>query len=266
MTQLADKVVWVTGASSGIGEELVAQIAAEGAHVVLSARRLPELERVAAERCRGAASTFVVPLDMADTASLEKAHAEVIAKYGRIDVLVNNAGVSQRARAIETPVSVIRRLMDVDFFGPVSLTSLVLPGLVAQKSGHIVVVTSMVGVFGTPLRSGYSAAKHALHGYFESLRAEHAVDGIQVLLACPGFVQTGISAHALTSDGTPLGTDDRKTKNGITAAHCARGIVSAIKRNAIEVYVAGTQEKLAGWLKRASPSIFARVIRRVAVT
>lgn len=266
MTQLADKVVWVTGASSGIGEELASQIAAEGAHVILSARRAPELERVAKERCTGAASTMVVTLDMSDAESLERAHAEVLARHGRVDVLVNNAGVSQRARAIETPVSVIRRLMDVDFFGPVALTQLVLPGMVKQKFGHIVVVTSMVGVFGTPLRSGYSAAKHALHGYFESLRAEHAADGVQVLIACPGFVNTGISAHALTADGTPLGTDDRKTKNGISAAQCARSMLRAVKRNAVEVYAAGTQEKLAGWLKRASPSVFARVIRRVAVT
>ncbi|MBC7795060.1 MAG: SDR family oxidoreductase [Clostridia bacterium] len=266
MTHLANNVVWVTGASSGIGEELAAQLSAEGAHIVLSARREAELQRVAKERCSRASSTLVVPLDMADAASLATAHAKVIAHYGHVDVLVNNAGVSQRARAIETPVSVIRTLMDVDFFGPVSLTQLVLPGMVARKSGHVVVVTSMVGVFGTPLRSGYSAAKHALHGYFESLRAEHAVDGVQVLIACPGFVRTGISAHALTSDGTALGTDDRKTKNGISVEQCARGMVRAIKRNAIEVYVAGTQEKLAGWLKRASPTMFARVIRRVAVT
>lgn len=265
MTELRDKVVWITGASSGIGEVLAREVAALGNHLIVSARRTPELERVAAS-CVGAASTLVVPLDLSDPASLQRAHAQVRERYDHIDVLVNNAGVSQRSRALDTSAYVLRHLMDVDFFGPVELTRLVLPDMIERKSGHIVVVTSMLGVFGTPWRSGYAAAKHALHGWFESMRAEYAADGIQVTVACPGFVHTGISRHALTADGTPFGEGERVVKGGISAEACARGIVKAIRRNSVEVYVGGSKEKLAGYIKRASPAIFARIIRRARVT
>jgi short-subunit dehydrogenase len=138
--------------------------------------------------------------------------------------------------------------------------------MIERNSGHVVVVTSMLGVFGTPWRSGYAAAKHALHGWFESMRAEHAKDGVLVTIACPGFVQTGISRNALTADGTPLGASDRSPKSGITAEACARGIVKAIRRNSVEVYVGGMPEKLAGYVKRASPAAFARIIRKARVT
>ncbi len=156
--------------------------------------------------------------------------------------------------------------MEIDFIGPVELTRLVLPSMIDRRSGHIVVVSSMVGVFGTPRRSGYSAAKHALHGWFESMRAEHAADGIVVTVACPGFIQTGISGRALTADGTPQGHDDRTPKSGISSDACARGIVKAIRRGSVEVYVGGFQEKLAGYVKRASPALFARIIRKARVT
>jgi dehydrogenase/reductase SDR family protein 7B len=264
MTDLHDKVVWITGASSGIGEELARQTA-YGNHLVLSARRASELERVAAT-CDGALSTLVVPLDLGDPESLRRAFAVVHERHGHIDVLINNAGVSQRSKALDTSVEVIRKLMDVDFFGPVELTRLVLPAMIDRKSGHIVVVSSMVGVFGTPMRSGYSAAKHALHGWFESMRAEHRADGIVVTIACPGFIRTGISRNALTADGSPQGRDDRTNTSGITAHECARGIVKAIRRNSVEVYVGGIKEKLAGYVKRASPATFARIISKARVT
>lgn len=265
MTQLQDKVVWVTGASSGIGEALVHALVAEGSHVVLSARRKVELERVAAD-CGPSASTLVVPMDVTDEASRRAAFETVMGHYGRVDVLVNNAGVSQRGKAVETSADTLRRLMEVDFFGPVELTRLVLPSMMTRKSGHIVVVTSLLGVFGTPWRSGYAAAKHAMHGWSESLRAEVAEQGVMVTVACPGFVRTGISAHALTPDGQPLGASDRDPMKGLAPEACARGIVKAMRRNAVEVYVARPKEKLAGFVKRASPATFARIIRRVRVT
>lgn len=265
MTDVHDKVVWITGASSGVGEALARELARQGSHVILSARRQTELERVA-NACAGAASTLVVPMDIADADSIKAGCSSVMARYGRVDILINNAGVSQRSKAVDTPTSVVRRLMDVDFFGPVELTLAVLPGMLERKSGHIVVVTSLVGVFGTPWRSGYAAAKHALHGWYESLRAEHVRDGIVVTIACPGFVRTGISQNALTAQGTPLGKNDREPDTGISAEECARGIVKAVRRNAVEVYVAGAREKLACYVKRAAPSAFARIISRVRVT
>ncbi|MEZ0311312.1 MAG: SDR family oxidoreductase [Myxococcota bacterium] len=265
MTRLQGKVVWVTGASSGIGEALVHALAGEGCQVALSARRDGELARVARD-VGEAVSTLVAPMDVTDDTSRKTAHAKVMKHFGRVDVLINNAGVSQRGRAVDTSVEVLRRLMEVDFFGPVELTRLVLPEMLERKSGHVVVVTSLLGVFGTPWRSGYAAAKHAMHGWSESLRAEVADQGVNVTVACPGFVRTGISAHALTPDGSPLGKSDRDPQSGITPEACARGILKAIRRNAVEVYVARAPEKLAGFVKRASPATFARLIRRVRVT
>ncbi len=265
MTQLQGKVVWVTGASSGIGEALVHACAEAGAKVVLSARRASELERVALD-CGDAAETLVVPMDITDGAARADGYAKALERFGQVDVLINNAGVSQRGKALETNIDTLRRLMEIDFFAPAELTRLVVPEMVARKSGHIVCVTSMLGVFGTPWRSGYAAAKHALHGWCESLRAEVAADGVVITVACPGFVRTGISAHALTPDGSPLGASDRDPMKGLSPEACANGIVKAIRRNAVEVYVARPKEKLAGFVKRASPAAFARIIRRVRVT
>lgn len=253
------QVVWITGASSGIGEALAHVFAREGARLVLSSRRPDELERVR-KACAQPDRHIVVPLDLARSETFAAAVSDVLARCGRIDVLVNNGGVSQRARVADATLEVERALMEVNYFGPVALTKAVLPTLLAQKSGQIAVVSSVMGYLGTPGRSTYAAAKHALHGYFDSLRAEVWRDGVSVLLACPGYVRTAVSRNALDSRGKKHEQMDAKTERGISPEKCAAAIVSALARGREEIYVGG--KEIAGiYLKRFFPRLLSRVVR-----
>lgn len=259
-----DKVVWVTGASSGIGEALALALGPLGARLVLSARRRDELDRVAAA-CAGARSVDVIPLDLGDIDSLEGKAEDVLAKLGAVDVMIHCGGISQRSRIIETSVSVDERILRVNYLGTVALTKALLPSMVRRKSGQFVVVSSLVGKFGTPLRSSYSASKHALHGFFDSLRAEHHDDGIRVTIVCPGFVKTNVSMNALTGDGSAQGTMDQATGRGIEASECADAILDATAGEREERYVGG-MERFAVYVKRIAPSVFSRMVRRARVT
>ena len=256
----AGKTVWITGASSGIGAALGPELAGRGAHLILSARREAQLHAVRAA-CAHPERHRVVALDLADPDSIDEAARRVLGE-GVPEVLVNNGGISQRARAAETALSVDRAIMEVNYFGAVALTKAVLPGMLARGSGHLVVVSSLVGKFGTPRRSAYAASKHALHGFFDALRAEVHDAGIRVTLVCPGFVRTAVSENALTADGTPHGVMDAAQRAGLSPAVCARRIARAIEREKAEVYIAG-KEQVAVYLKRFVPGLFRRVIRRV---
>ena len=256
-----NKVVWITGASSGIGEALAHAFAAEGARLVLSSRRPEELERVRAA-CPRSEAHLVVPLDLTKPDSFAAAVAGVEREAGKVDMLVNNGGVSQRALAMDTSAAVERALLEVNYFGQVALTKAVLPGMRTQRAGHIVVVSSVMGYIGTPGRSSYAAAKHALHGYFDSLRAEVWRDGIKVTLACPGYVKTSVSANALGGDGDRHGITDATHEHGIPAVKCARVIVNAVARGREDVAVGGP-EVMAIYLKRWFPWLASRIIRRL---
>lgn len=262
--ELTGKTNWITGASSGIGEALAYELAERGARLVLSARRRDELERVRAACARPDEHTIAV-LDLAEAASLEAAARDVLAGPGLPEVVVHNAGISQRARAEETDLAVVRRIFEVDFFGTVALTLHLLPAMLERGSGRFVVVSSLVGKIGTPMRSAYSAAKHALHGWFDSLRAEVHDRGVRVTLVCPGFVRTPLPIHALTGDGTPQGTMDRAQREGLDPALVARRIARAIERGEDELLIAG-KERLAVHLHRFFPGLFRRLIRRARVT
>src|SRR5215467_12815071 len=181
--------VWITGASSGIGEALAYSLHATGARLILSARREEELKRVQ-EACGGKPDTRILPLDVSQAGELPGKAREALTVFGGIDILVMNAGISQRSLTRDTEDSVYRRLMEVNFFGPEALTRAVLPSMLERKNGHIVVISSVAGLFGVPLRSGYSATKFALHGFYEALRAEEGKNGIRVTLVCPGFIRT----------------------------------------------------------------------------
>jgi dehydrogenase/reductase SDR family protein 7B len=260
---LQDKVVWITGASAGIGEALAYSFAVHGAKLVLSARRADELQRVA-ENCK-ANDILLLPLDLADQNNFEKKKEEVINKFGRIDILVNNGGISQRSLAKETLLEVDRRVMEINYFGTIALSKTVLPQFLKQGSGRYVVISSAVGKIGSPYRSGYAASKHALHGFFDSLRAELYDDGIRVLLVCPGFIKTDVSVNALTGSGEKLGTMDAATATGLTARECADQIVAGILSNKEEIVVGGFKEKLGLWVKRFSPSLFSYLLRKMSV-
>jgi dehydrogenase/reductase SDR family protein 7B len=255
------KVVWITGASSGIGAALANAFAREGARLVLSSRRPEELERVR-QSCERPDEHLVLPLDVAQSDTFPVAVAEATRHGGAIDVLINNAGVSQRGLAMETADEVERALMEVNYFGPVALTKAVLPAMRARRSGQVVVVSSVMGFVGTPGRSTYAAAKHALHGYFDSLRAEIWRDKVAVTLACPGYVRTAIALNALGPDGMKRGTTTVSKPRGIPAERCAAVILNAVARRREEVYVGGRE--VAGiYLQRFVPCLFSRIVRRM---
>lgn len=263
MDTLKNKVIWLTGATSGIGEGLAYALAEQGAKLILSARRKEELQRVA-EKCKGV-EVFVLPLDLANQSNFQEKTEEVINKFGHIDILINNGGISQRSLAKETKVEVDRSIMEINYFGAVALTKAVLPYFLKQGHGMFVVTTSTVGKIGTPYRSGYSASKHALHGFYDSLRAEEHDNNIKVLLVCPGFIQTNISINSLTENGQTLGTMDAATANGLSPKECARQIIKGILAEKQEIVVGGLKEKGGIWLKRFLPSLFSVVIRKMPV-
>ena len=252
--------MWITGASSGIGEAAALAFAREGARLVLSSRRPEELERVR-HTCERPDEHVVVPLDLARSETFPAAIAEVLARCGQVDVLINNGGVSQRALATDATLEVERALMEVDYFGPVALTKAVLPSMRARRAGRIVVVSSVMGYVGTPGRSTYAAAKHALHGYFDSLRAEVWRDGIGVTLVCPGYVKTAVSDNAVGPRGEKHGRTDDTHMSGISPEKCAAAIVRAVANGREEIYVG--REAYAIYVKRFLPWLFSRIVRRM---
>ncbi|MCB9315353.1 MAG: SDR family oxidoreductase [Lewinellaceae bacterium] len=260
------KRIWITGASSGIGEALAYACADAGAQLILSARNQTELERVAAEaKIKGATGVLVQPLDLAQHDTISGIVSNVLKQVGKVDMLINCGGLSQRGRALDTPLEVDKRLMDVNFFGTIALTKAILPSMLTHQLGHIVVVTSLTGKFGSPVRSAYAASKHALHGFFDSLRAELGDTPIRITLACPGFVRTNISINALTGSGKPQGTMDDATGKGITPGNAAYRILRAIRKGKEEIWFGG-KEVLAVYIKRFFPAYFSKLIKRAKVT
>ncbi len=255
-------VVWITGASSGIGEALAEQYARQQARLVLSARSGEKLQALAE---RLPCECLVLPMDVSDFDSFPGKVDAVLAHFGQIDILINNAGVSQRGWAEECGFAVDRRLMDVNFFGPVALTRAVLPHMRARKQGVIAVTSSVMGKVQTPRRTAYAASKHAIQGWFDCLRCEVWKDGIQVTLFLPGYVHTNLSYHALDAGGKPHGKMDRIQANGMPASRCARKMVRAIEKGKEEVIIAGLQERLAAWLKRFTPRLYSAIAKRLPV-
>lgn len=258
-----DRRVWITGASSGIGEGLARVLDRRGARLVLSARRRDRLEEVRSGLGRPD-DHQVLPMDVTDIDRTDERVQEAWAG-GPIDVMIHNAGISQRSLAADTDVSVDRRVMEVNYFGVVALTKALLPAMLERGGGRFVVVSSLVGKISTPMRSGYSASKHALHGFFDALRAELYDRGIRVTLACPGFVRTEISFHALTGDGSEQGTMDDAQEHGLAPAVCAERIVRAAEAEKREVLIGG-KEVWAVRLHRFFPGLFHRMTRTAKVT
>ena len=246
-----NKTAFVTGASSGIGEALVKGLAARGARVILSGRRVDELQRVA--RAVGG-ETLVLPFEATDYDALPGAVDKALGWKGGVDLLVNNAGVSQRSLALDTSFDVYRRIMEIDFFAPVRLTQLVLPSMVARKSGHIVIISSVAGKVGAPLRTAYCAAKHACVGYYDALRAEiETAYGIGVSVVTPGSVKTAIASNAMTGDGSARGRSDDNIDNGMAPERAAQIILDGVAAGMREIPVAEGMELAALQMRAANP-------------
>lgn len=256
------KIIWITGASSGLGEALSMRWAAPGIQLILSGRNKNRLEEVA-EKCRIlGAEVSVLPFDLTIAEELTAAVNAVKSQFSRLDILVNNGGISQRSLLIDTPLEVSRRIMEVDFWGHAELTRQILPFMIKNGGGNIVVISSLTGLFGFPLRSAYSSAKHALHGFFETLRLEHFRDNIQVTMVCPGMISTNISLRALTATGKEHGLMDIGQDNGVTAGYCANKIVNAVRRNRKEIII-GKKDVIMPYLKRYFPWLFYKIAQRI---
>ena len=260
------KVWWVTGASSGIGAALAQALSASGAKVILSGRNVQALDGVAENLNHG---SLVLPFEATEFAqipALSERAAQWAKAQGRgIDGLVNNAGISQRSLAVDTAFKVYQRIIDVDLLAPIALTQAVLPRMVAAGGGHIVGISSVAGIVGSPLRSAYSAAKFGLIGYHDSVRAETAHLGIKVLVVAPGSVRTEVSKNALDADAKPRGFSDAAIDNGMPPADAARRILDALIADERELILADGMEAAIAKLRRADPNaLFDRMAALVA--
>lgn len=261
---LKDKVVWITGASSGIGKELALQMNLRGSFIIASSRNREKLEAVRNE------SSFpenfaVLPLDLEKSETFKEKTAEALKIKYRIDVLINNGGISQRAEACKTDLEIDRKIMEVNYFGNIALTKAVLPIMQKQKSGNIIVISSIAGKFGFYLRSAYAASKHALQGFYESLRLEEEKNNIKVLLVYPGKINTPISLSALDEKGESHNQMDENQATGMAVEKCAHNIINAVVKDKKEILVGGKEIK-AVLLKRFLPKLFYKVIKKQKAT
>ncbi len=258
-----EKVVWITGASSGIGAALAKIYAEKGAKLILSSRRVPDLEKVKSE-CPISENVKILPIDLND---FDKAAVQVQKAFdffGKIDVIINNAGVSQRSLIADTQFDVFKKLIEIDYLGTVALSRALLPFFIKQGGGHYVVVSSVMGKYGSPFRSGYAAAKHALHGFFDVMRMEHQKDNIYVTMICPGFVRTPIAMNSLRGDGSVLGLDDLATRKGMKVEDFAQKMFRSVEQKKWEVSFGG-KERLGVHLKRLSNKLLHSIVIRSKV-
>lgn len=252
MSDQTGKTAWITGASSGIGEALAKAFVKDGGNAVLSGRNVAELERVAYEsgaenRC------LTLPFDTMDFASLAAKVDAAIAFRGGVDMLVNNAGISQRSLAVDTDFSVYERIIGVDLLAPIALTQALLPHLLARGVGQLVMISSVAGKAGVPLRTAYCAAKHGLVGYADALRSEVAGQGVKVLVVAPGSVKTNVSRNALNADGSVRGASDKAIENGIDPDEVARLIWDAVAKGTREMVIAEGMEASIPALRAQDP-------------
>lgn len=256
-----DAVVWITGASSGIGAALARELAKRGAKLILSSNEERALERAAADCGAPREDVLVLPLDLEDFEALPAVAARAWERFGRVDALVNNAGLAQRSLAADTTMAVYRKLMNVDCLGHIALTQAVLPRMIARRSGYLLATLSVAGYVGTPLRTGYAAAKYGLRGYFDGLRYEVWEHGIRTSLIVPGFIRTQITTKALEGDGSRHGQMDPANAAGLPPDRAARKILAGMEREKREIFFGGWELGIV-LLKRLWPGLADLVLRK----
>lgn len=264
-TVFKDKVAWITGASSGIGQALVYAFVNRGAYVVASSNDISGLERVKAACDDKSQMIMCVPFDLSDTSGIVDIVDRVIKETGKIDFLLNIGGISQRARIEETPIWLDRKIFEINYFGTIALTKAVLPHMIRQKSGHVLATSSISGRFGFPLRSAYSASKQALHGFFETLFLENKQNNIRSSVIIPGRVRTSISFHALNAEGREHGKMDDGQAKGLLPEEAAEIIIKGILKNKREILV-GKGEMMMLHIRRYLPWLFFRIADKIKST
>lgn len=263
--KLEKKVVWITGASAGIGEALAYEFNKKGNYIILSARRQEELERVKNNCINSEETVRVLPLDLTKPETFKAVAEQARSFQGRIDMLINNGGVSQRAIVAEASMDSVRRVMEINFFGSAGITKEVLPGMIEQKSGRIVVISSVMGKIGTKYRSAYAASKHALHGWFDCLRQEVHEHNVKVTLVCPGYIKTDVSKNALTADGSAFNKMGDAHQKAMDPPVFAEKLVNKLANGKDEIYIGGT-EILSIYVKRFFPGLLNKILLRAKVT
>lgn len=256
-----NKIVWITGASSGIGEALAKELSSQGAKIIISARRREKLYELKQKLKSNPLDVHVLPLDLEQINELANKANEAWKIYGKIDILINTGGISQRSLVIETDPLVEQKIMNINYWGTVNLSKTLLPKMIELGGGHLVIISSLVGKFGTQYRSSYAASKHALHGYFDSLRSEVYDKGISISIICPGFINTNITINSVTGNGDLYNVMDKNQEDGISAEECASKILNAIKSKKEEVFIGG-KEKYGVIIKRLFPKYFSKMIRK----
>ena len=259
------KKILITGASSGIGAAVAKHFATKGAILFLSGRNLDALQEVKSN-CSQAEEVHIYPMDLSDYDGVANQIKQIYQVHQVIDILINNAGITQRALAKDLPFEYDKKIIDVDLLGTIAVTKAVLPHMLDRKSGTIVTITSLMGKIYTPLRTSYAAAKHGLHGYFDSLRTEISDEGIQVLLVCPGFIHTNISYNAIGPQGKKQEKMDEAIQKGLAPEEVAKAIEKGICNKEEEVYVSGAKEMLGVYLTRFVPSLWSKVVKKIKVT
>ncbi|XP_077358894.1 dehydrogenase/reductase SDR family member 7B isoform X2 [Festucalex cinctus] len=264
---LQDAVVVITGASSGLGKECARVFHGAGARLVLCGRDAGRLQQVVEELNAsardGKQQTYIpstVTFDLSDTHSMDRVAEDILKCYGRVDVLINNAGISYRGNILDTHLSVQRDVMETNYFGPVALTQALLPAMVRQRSGHIVVISSVQGKIAIPYRSAYAASKHATQAYFDCLRAEVERFGIPVTVISPGYIRTNLSVNAVTGDGSKYGVVDVTTATGRDPRHVAQAVLKAVRHKSKDVVLAGPLPTLAIYLRTLWPALFFKLM------
>ena len=260
---LTNKVVWITGASSGIGEAIATQLAKEGCKLILSARRTNELERVKNNLTTNNQQVFVLPIDLEQHQQAEEWTKKALTAFGKIDILINNGGISQKSFALSTNTATEQKIMNINYFGNVALSKAVVPVMQKQKSGKIVVITSILGKFGLPELTTYAASKHALYGFYDSLRLEHIKDNIQILLVAPGFINTNAAINAVKGDGTIVNENSDAQRNGMSTSVFAKKLVKAIQSNKKHIYI-GSKELLSVPFKTLFPNTFYSIMLKMS--
>ena len=260
--KFTNKTIWITGATSGIGKAVAEEISHCQAHLILSGRNKAALDAVSAVCKKNGSTVHVVPFDLADEKSIYDAAGQVLQSVNKIDGLFHFGGVSQRSFVAETPQSVDRKIFEINFFGTVALTKAILPTMIKSGGGQIAVTSSIVGKFGFPYRSAYSASKHALHGYFESLRTENINNNIRVSIIIPGRIKTNISINALDKEGKNHREMDAGQEKGMPVKKAARKIVAKLVSEKKEILIGG-REILMVHIRRFFPRLYYSLASKV---